>query len=202
MLQFDVHKTLGEMRLHLVGEAGEGVTALVGASGAGKTSLLNMIAGLLKPDQGHITLNGIDLSSLPPHQRQIGYVFQEQLLFPHMNVERNLRYGGDVEFASVVKFLGLSPLLLRRPATLSGGEKQRVALARALLSAPRLLLLDEPLANLDQARKDEILPYLEKLQSQFGIPTLFVSHQADEVRRLAKHILQIENGAIKPLPRS
>ena len=199
MLRFDLSKRLGSKSFHFVGEAGEGVTAIVGPSGAGKTTLLNLISGLMKVDAGHLIFNSQDIMQLPAHQREIGYVFQDQLLFPHMSVEKNLRYGeraGRIGFADILGFLKLDALLARRPATLSGGEKQRVALGRTLLSQPRLLLLDEPLANLDQARKDEILPYLESLQERFSIPTLFVSHNRDEVKRLALRILTIENGQI------
>ncbi len=198
MLRFDLSKTLGSKHFHFTGETGPGVTAIVGPSGAGKTTLLNLISGLIRPDGTSLDLDGKDLLQLPPHQRGIGYVFQDQLLFPHMNVEKNLRYGereGHIRFDDLLHFLNVTPLLAQRPTTLSGGEKQRVALGRALLTQPHLLLLDEPLANLDQARKDEILPYLENLQPRFGIPTLFVSHNAEEVRRLADRILTVENGA-------
>jgi molybdate transport system ATP-binding protein len=198
MLRFDLSKTLGKKHFHFIGETGPGVTAIVGPSGAGKTTLLNLISGLVKTTGTSLILNGEDLLHQPPHRRGIGYVFQDQLLFPHMSVEQNLRYGereGHIRFDDLLHFLNVSPLLERRPATLSGGEKQRVALGRALLSQPRLLMLDEPLANLDQARKDEILPYLENLQPRYSIPTLFVSHNAGEVQRLADRILTVENGA-------
>lgn len=199
MLRFDLSKHLGGKDFHFAGEAGDGVTAIVGPSGAGKTTLLNLISGLLKADAGHLSFNDQDIMRLPAHQRQIGYVFQDQLLFPHMSAEKNLRYGerpGHISFNDILGFLNLETLLARRPATLSGGEKQRVALGRTLLSQPRLLLLDEPLANLDQARKDEILPYLENMQSRFSIPTLFVSHNMDEVKRLASRVLTIQDGRI------
>ncbi|MBG1232673.1 ATP-binding cassette domain-containing protein [Aestuariivirga litoralis] len=199
MLRFDLTKILGAKHFHFVGEAGEGVTAVVGPSGAGKTTLLNMIAGLIKPDSGQLSFNGTDITRLPPHLRRIGYVMQDQLLFPHMSVEGNLRYGlreGQITFDALVHFMALEALLARRPANLSGGEKQRVALGRTLLSQPQLLLLDEPLANLDQDRKNEILPYLESLQSRFNIPTLFVSHNANEVQRLADRFLHVAEGQI------
>ena len=199
MLRFDLSKQLGGKQFHFTGDAGDGVTAVVGPSGAGKTTLLNLISGLMKPDDGQLSFDGQDITQLPAHRRAIGYVFQDQLLFPHMSVEKNLRYGkrsGKITFDGILGFLQLDSLLARRPATLSGGEKQRVALGRALLAQPRLLLLDEPLANLDQARKDEILPYLEALQSRFSIPTLFVSHNVEEVKRLASRVLTVQDGRL------
>jgi molybdate transport system ATP-binding protein len=186
---------------------GRGVTALFGPSGSGKTTLLRCIAGLERPlgrleVQGEVWQGGGRF--LPPHRRAVGYIFQEANLFPHLSVRDNLDYGmrraspepggGLGGFDSVVALLGLETLLPRRPDRLSGGERQRVAIARALLTAPRLLLMDEPLASLDLARKKEILPYLERLHAELDIPVLYVSHAADEVARLADHLVLMEGG--------
>jgi molybdate transport system ATP-binding protein len=187
-----------------------GITALFGPSGSGKTSIINAIAGLLRVQEGHIVIGGetvLDTKTnvfVPPRLRRIGYVFQEARLFPHMNVESNLRFGmrrapvppEESEFTRVTSMLGLETLLTRRPRNLSGGEKSRVALGRALLSAPRLLLLDEPLAALDAARKAEIFPYLEKLRDEAKLPILYVSHSIDEVSRLADNVIAIRDGAV------
>jgi molybdate transport system ATP-binding protein len=184
-----------------------GVTALFGRSGCGKTSLVNLIAGLLRPAGGRIALDdavwfdhgrGIDV---PAHQRRIGYVFQDARLFPHYSVRGNLRYGAPRDLPArdldaVVELLGLATLLERRPRSLSGGERQRVALGRALLTRPKLLLLDEPLASLDLSRREEVLPYLARLRDAFAIPMVFVSHQFDEVLRLATHLVVIEEGRV------
>ena len=186
------------------------VTALFGPSGAGKTSLINMIAGLSRPQRGHITIDGAVLCDteqnihLPPHRRQAGYVFQESRLFPHYTVAGNLTYGqkrkGDapplVGFDDVVSVLNLGGLLKRRPANLSGGERQRVAIGRALLSNPRFLLMDEPLASLDLARKAEIMPLIEQIRSLCRIPILYVSHAVDEILRLADRMVLVEQGSI------
>lgn len=187
-----------------------GVTALFGASGAGKTTLINAVAGLVRPDRGRIAVAGTVLFdsaagiNLKPEQRRVGYVFQDGRLFPHMSVATNLRYGERrhppseriARFDDVVSLLGLEALLHRRPRTLSGGEKQRVAIGRALLAAPRVLLMDEPLAALDAARKQEILPYLEKLRDRFALPVLYVTHDRAEVERLAGQIVLMEGGHV------
>jgi molybdate transport system ATP-binding protein len=187
-----------------------GITALFGPSGSGKTSIINAVAGLLRPRKGHIVIGGetvLDTQTglfVPPRLRRIGYVFQDARLFPHMSVETNLRFGmrraavppDESEFVRVAAMLGLQALLTRRPRNLSGGEKSRVALGRALLSAPRLLLLDEPLAALDAARKAEIFPYLEKLRDEARLPILYVSHSLDEVSRLADNVIAIRAGAV------
>lgn len=185
-----------------------GITALFGPSGSGKTSIVNVIAGLLRPQHGTIVIGGetvLDTQSgtfVPPQLRRIGYVFQDARLFPHMSVERNLRFGWrrapipaeESEFAHIVSLLGLETLLARRPSKLSGGEKNRVALGRALLSSPRVLLLDEPLAALDAARKAEILPYLERLRDEAKLPMLYVSHSLDEVAQLADSVIVMKAG--------
>ncbi len=187
-----------------------GITALFGPSGAGKTSIVNAIAGLLKPQEGRIVigddvvLDTAQRAFVPPRQRRIGYLFQDARLFPHMSVETNLRFGlrrapepvSEEEFAHIVSLLGLEQLLSRRPAKLSGGEKGRVALGRALLSSPRLLLLDEPLSALDAARKNEILPYLERLRDEARLPMLYVSHSLDEVARLADSVIVLKDGRV------
>ena len=187
-----------------------GIIALFGRSGSGKTTLVNLIAGLLAPDAGEVSLDGEVLTdtqagiSVPAERRRIGYVFQNARLFPHLNVAGNLRYGAKraravapfIRFDEVVALLGLEPLLTRRTHQLSGGERQRVALARALLSQPRLLLLDEPLASVDVARREEVLPYLEALRDRLEIPMVYVSHQFEEVLRLATHLVLIEAGEV------
>jgi molybdate transport system ATP-binding protein len=183
---------------------GRGVTALFGPSGSGKTTLLRCIAGLER-GAGRLEVKGEvwqDANNfVPTHRRPLGYVFQDARLFAHLSVRGNLDYGlrrapgaATADRASVIELLGLGPLQDRLPERLSGGEQQRVAIARALLTAPRLLLMDEPLASLDLARKQEILPYLERLRDELEIPVLYVSHAADEVTRLADHIVVMENG--------
>ena len=186
-------------------QAGSGVTALFGRSGAGKTTVVNAVAGLLRPDSAHITLDGTVFNDaktcLPPHKRRIGYVFQDARLFPHLNVAQNLDYA--LRFGArpkgrdhIIDLLGIAALLDRRPGTLSGGERQRVALGRALLAEPRLLLMDEPLAALDGPRKSDILPYLDRLKSETGVPILYVSHAVDEVARLADHMVLLAGGRV------
>jgi molybdate transport system ATP-binding protein len=190
---------------------GPGVIAVFGRSGSGKTTLLNLIAGLQRPDAGHIrlaheTLTDTDAGiEIPVERRRIGYVFQEPRLFPHLNVAANLRYGETrarhapriAGFAEVVSLLGLERLLTRQPQRLSGGERQRVALGRALLSQPRLLLLDEPLASLDLTRREEVLPYLEALRDNLAIPMVYVSHQFEEVLRLATYLVVLDGGRVR-----
>ena len=183
-----------------------GVTAIFGPSGAGKTSILRAVAGLLTPESGKIGIGGdtwFDSDArvnIPTHRRGTGYVFQEPRLFPHLSVEQNIRYGAPrrAKLDAQVALLGLGPLLGRRPTGLSGGEAQRVALARALLSEPRILLMDEPLSALDQALKDDILPYLEGLCRETALPILYVSHDIDEVARLADRIALLEQGRTSP----
>jgi len=185
---------------------GRGVTALFGQSGSGKTTLLRLIAGLERAEGGELNVNGQvwqDADSfLPTHRRPLGYVFQEASLFPHLSVRRNLEFGlrrvaaaeRKVSLEQAIELLGIGPLLERRPDSLSGGERQRVGIARALAVSPRILLMDEPLAALDLARKKEILPYLEKLHDELEIPLLYVSHAPDEVARLADHIVVMDAG--------
>ena len=205
MIEISIKQTRPSFILDVSLKLGQGVTALFGASGAGKSSLLNLVAGLEQPDSGRIRIGSETLYdsrakiNLAVHKRRIGYVFQDALLLPHLSVRNNLRYGikqGGMEFSSIVEFLGISPLLDRSPSTLSGGERQRVAIGRALLSAPRLLLMDEPLASLDMDRKREIFPYIEQLQKKFGIPVIFVSHAIEEVARLANHVVVMRDGKV------
>ncbi|HET9018237.1 MAG TPA: molybdenum ABC transporter ATP-binding protein [Acetobacteraceae bacterium] len=182
-----------------------GVTALFGPSGAGKSTVLAAVAGLLRPGFCRLTLDGTTIADTasglwtPPERRRIGLVFQDAMLFPHMNVAANLRYGmrraaqGKIGFDDVVALLDLARLLDRRPHTLSGGERQRVAIGRALLAQPRLLLLDEPLASLDAARKAEILPFLARLKTALALPMLYVTHALEEVARLADHLVLLRD---------
>ncbi|MGH8177485.1 MAG: molybdenum ABC transporter ATP-binding protein [Steroidobacter sp.] len=194
----------------LIEVADAGVIALFGRSGCGKTTLVNIVAGLLEADDARVEIDGIVLEDaqervrLPAERRRIGYVFQDARLFPHFDVLGNLRYGerrvrdgaARITLDQVVALLGLQALLSRRVQQLSGGERQRVALGRALMSQPRLLLLDEPLAALDAARREEVLPYLEKLRDELRIPMIYVSHQFEEVLRLATHVVLLEQGRV------
>ena len=185
--------------------AGSAVTAVFGASGAGKTSLLEVVAGLRRPDAGRVVLNGRVLDDaakglhVPPRLRRVGYVPQDDTLFPHLSVASNLAYArvSTAEArARVSDILELGPLLGRRPAFLSGGERRRVALARALLAAPEVLLLDEPLTGLDAPLKARVLPYLRRVREEFAVPTLYVSHAADEVVALADDVLVLDRGTV------
>ena len=207
MLKINVKKTLGALSLNLNIEIpARGVTAIFGRSGAGKSSLINLVAGLVTPQSGTITLNDNVLFdseqkiNLPPEKRHIGYVFQEHRLFPHYTVEKNLKYGckrfNSSYFLQIVELLGIQNLLERFPLSLSGGEKQRVAIGRALLSNPDILLMDEPLSALDLRRKQELLNYLDQLSSQIEIPILYVTHSLDEIIRLADQVILIEQGQI------
>jgi molybdate transport system ATP-binding protein len=198
--EVDVLRRFADAEVRLSFTSGSGLTALFGPSGAGKTSVLNMVAGLLRPDAGRVAVAGETLFEagridLPPERRRAGYVFQDGRLFPHRSVAANLRYGlradGWLGFDEAVAFLGLGDLLDRRPRTLSGGEAQRVAIGRALLSGPRFLLMDEPLASLDAARADEIMRVIERIRDELRLPILYVSHQAAEVERLATHVVRL-----------
>jgi molybdate transport system ATP-binding protein len=210
VLSVNVEKQLGVLSLSVRFEATSGVTALFGSSGAGKTSVVNMIAGLLTPDRGSIALDDtvlFDASAgvnVPPYQRRIGYVFQEGRLFPHLSVRQNLDYGRWMSgrapdasaFERIVALLEIGALLDRRPRMLSGGERQRVAVGRALLMRPRLLLLDEPLASLGVTHKREILPYLVRLRDDAGVPMVYVSHAAAELRRIATNVIRLDAGSV------
>jgi molybdate transport system ATP-binding protein len=211
MLAVDVEKRLGDFSLLARFQTGSGVTAVFGPSGAGKTTLVNMISGLVAPDRGRIAIDDTVLFdaakriNLPPHRRRIGYVFQEGRLFPHLSVKHNLDYGRRMrglppdlaQLARIISLLDIGNLIDRRPGKLSGGERQRVAIGRALLMRPRLLLLDEPLASLDVARKREILPYLERLRDEVGVPMVYVSHQAAELRRIATSVVRLIGGKVE-----
>ena len=211
MLEVSVLKQLPGFRLDATLTAPTpGVIALFGRSGSGKSTLTNIISGLVSPDVGTVSLDGEALTdirrgiSVPAERRQIGYVFQDARLFPHLSVAGNLHYGLSravrapqfIRFEEVVALLGLETLLQRRPHQLSGGERQRVALGRALLSQPQLLLLDEPLAALDFPRREEVLPYFESLRDWLSIPMVYVSHQFEEVLRLATYIVLLEAGRV------
>lgn len=204
-LERDARDGLFAISTHI--QTKEKIVALSGPSGSGKTTILKMIAGLLKPDRGLLSVGssvlfdarrGIDA---PPHKRRIGFVFQDTRLFPHLSVKNNLAYGRVMNSlpkdlaheAHVIALLDIGHLLTRSTDDLSGGEKQRVAIARALLAKPQLLLLDEPLSSLDLARKQEILPYLQKLSGE-GVPMIYVSHDEDEIAQLAGCIVRVENG--------
>lgn len=210
VIALDVALRRRDFSLEAAFTAGPGLTALFGRSGSGKTTLIDLIAGLAKPDRGRIAVAGhvlVDRRAgifLPPHRRRVGVVFQDARLFPHLSVAQNLAYGrlfarlphDQGEFEAVTGMLGIAPLLARQPAGLSGGERQRVAIGRALLSRPRLLLMDEPLAALDEARKAEIIPYIERLRDEAGVPIVYVSHSVAEVARLAATIVVLDAGRV------
>jgi molybdate transport system ATP-binding protein len=209
-LEVDVAGRVGSFDVDVRFASDTGVTALFGHSGAGKTTVVNMIGGLVRPRRGRVVVNGRVLFDrergidLPPHRRRLGHVFQEGRLLPHLSVRHNLLYGrwfSSVRaeagrFDEVVELLGIGGLLARRPRSLSGGERQRVAIGRALLSAPAALLMDEPLASLDAPRKAEILPYLERLRDQARLPIIYVSHAIDEVAQLARTMVLMSDGRV------
>ncbi|HEV7608326.1 MAG TPA: molybdenum ABC transporter ATP-binding protein [Steroidobacteraceae bacterium] len=212
MLRVELRKRRGDFTLDVAfGAPNPGVTALFGRSGCGKSTLISLIAGLLPPDGGRVVVDedvlydGARQLSVDARHRRMGVVFQDARLFPHLSVRDNLEYGSrrlpralarTATFDDVVSLLGLGKLTDRRPHQLSGGEKQRVALGRALLVQPRLLLLDEPLASLDLARREEVLPYLERLRDAFAIPIVYVSHQFDEILRLATRVVLLDAGRV------
>jgi molybdate transport system ATP-binding protein len=210
MLSVDVAKQLGEFSLQIAFESTSRITGFYGPSGSGKSSLVNIIAGLSEPDRGRIVVEGEVLDDtaehvhVAPHKRRIGYVFQDARLFPHLSVAQNLDYGRRMNGLPrdgahperIVNMLDIGHLLTRRPAQLSGGERQRVALGRALLLKPRLLLLDEPLGALDLDRREEILPYLERLRDEENVPMVYVSHDPDEIRRLAGQVVMLKGGRV------
>jgi molybdate transport system ATP-binding protein len=201
----DVSRQMGDVRISARFEAGDGITALFGPSGAGKTTILNMVAGLIRPDEGRIAVNGHVLFDsaqgidLPPERRRLGYVFQDGRLFPHRRVRGNLLYGYNLAPAEArwmslddaAGFLGIGHLLDRWPRSLSGGEAQRVAIGRALLSGPQFLLMDEPLSSLDAARRDGIMTVIERIRSELGLPILYVSHDPAEIERLATTVIPV-----------
>ncbi|HSH99648.1 MAG TPA: molybdenum ABC transporter ATP-binding protein [Reyranella sp.] len=210
-LDVDVEAVRGSFRLAARFSTPPGVTALFGRSGSGKSSLVDIMAGLIRPQRGKVVVDGQTLVDtgrgvfVPKHRRRIGYVFQDSRLFPHLSVRQNLLYGrwfsraegGAVgDFGSIVELLGIGHLAERKPDSLSGGEKQRVAIGRALLAHPRLLLMDEPLAALDEARRAEILPYIERLRDVAGVPILYVSHSVTEVARLATTVVILSEGKV------
>jgi molybdate transport system ATP-binding protein len=209
-LAVDVRHRLERIALDVSIRAGGGLTAIVGPSGAGKTTLLHLVAGLIQPDQGRIVLGDDVLVDtvrgvgLPPNRRRIGYVTQESRLFPHLTVRQNLAYGhwftpmGErrLTLPAVVDMMDLATLLARRPSRLSGGERQRVALGRALMTSPRLLLLDEPLAAVDVARRQEILPYLDRLRLELALPTLYVTHAVEEIAARAEAVVAMDEGRV------
>lgn len=208
MLELNFTQTLGNHRLHLDEVLpGKGITAVFGVSGAGKTSLINAISGLTRPEAGRIVLNNRVLMDadksfyLAPEKRRIGYVFQDARLFPHYRVRGNLKYGMAksmaTQFDKLVELLGIHDLLDRFPSSLSGGEKQRVAIGRSILTAPELMLLDEPLASLDIPRKRELIPYLQRLAREINIPMLYVSHSLEEILHLADKVLVLDGGNVK-----
>lgn len=204
-LEVGIIARAGGFEVRAAFSVGTGVTALFGRSGSGKTTILKAVAGLLRPAEGRIALAGRPLFDataaidLPPERRGVGFVFQDARLFPHMSVRANLDYGksrgrGAPGFDAVVAMLGVEGLLDRRPATLSGGERQRVAIGRALLSGPDLLVMDEPLSSVDRARREDILPFLDRLRREARLPILLVTHEPDEILRLADAVVVIDGG--------
>jgi len=209
LLTVDCGVTLGDFPLNARFTAGPGITVLFGPSGAGKTTVLSLVAGLIRPDRGRIALNGNVLCDVaagvfvPAYKRRIGLVFQDAQLFPHLTVAQNLAFGGwfnrqsnGLRRETVVDVLGIGHLVERRPARLSGGEKSRVALARALLSSPRYLLMDEPLSALDEDKRTAILPLIERVRDEFGVPMLYVTHARDEAQRLARRVIRLADGRV------
>lgn len=209
-LSVDVEHRQGDFALRTRFDVPNGVTAIFGRSGSGKTTLARIVAGLIRPRRGRVVVDGTALVDtdrgiwIPPHRRRIGFVFQDAQLLPHLDVRQNLLFGrwfsrdGDrgPDLAEVVALLGIAPLLGRRPAGLSGGERQRVAIGRALLARPRLLVMDEPLASLDDDRKAEILPFLERLRDETRVPIAYVTHALPEILRLADTMVRLDGGTV------
>jgi len=206
VIAIDIQLTQGSFRLEVTARVNGKATAIFGPSGSGKTTTLDAIAGLRAPDRGAITIDGRALFSssqrinLPPHQRHVGYVPQDVALFPHMNVRRNLLYGrhpgSSPPLERVVSMLEIESLVDREVGALSGGERQRVALGRALMSGPSLLLLDEPLAAVDVPLRRRILPYLERVRDELHLPIVYVSHDREEVQRLADYVIVLDAGRV------
>lgn len=208
-LHVDVAVKAGEFTLDADFRAGQGITAIFGQSGAGKSTLLRTVAGLMRPERAQVEFGGRVVEDtekgirVAARKRRVGFVFQDDRLFPHMSVRRNIAYGargnarpGQEQFDGIIGLLGIADLLDRRPATLSGGERKRVAIARALMSDPQILLMDEPLASLDFARRERIMPYLERIRSNTRIPILYVSHEIDEIARLADTLVIMSQGRV------
>jgi molybdate transport system ATP-binding protein len=210
-LEVDIDHVRDHFHLTARFSSAPGLTALFGRSGSGKSTLVDIIGGLIRPMRGRVAVDGqvlVDTDRgvfVPKHRRRVGYVFQDSQLFPHLSVRNNLLYGrwfarngggASGDLSSVVELLGIGTLLDRRPDSLSGGEKQRVAIGRALLAHPRLLLMDEPLASLDEARRVEILPYVERLRDEAGVPIVYVSHSVAEVARLATTVVILTDGKV------
>ncbi len=209
MIEVDVRLQRGAFGVDCAFRSESGAVALFGRSGSGKSTVLELIAGRLHPDAGTVRIDGevlVDVARgifVPPHRRRVGLVFQDSLLFPHLSVRGNLFYGRrfgrgaqPVDADAVIDLLGVGHLLERRPGSLSGGERQRVAIGRALLSGPRLLLLDEPLAALDFERRQEIMPYVVRLRDELRWPLVYVSHAVDEVARIARDVVLLEAGRV------
>ena len=203
--------TFGRVQIDVRLELESGLTALIGPSGSGKTTILNAVAGVMRPDFCVVRLDDDVLADtasgiwVPAHRRRIGYVFQEPRLFPHLTVRQNLMFGrwfqrhrnGGLDPADVIEQLNLGPFLHRRPGRLSGGEKQRLALGRALLARPRLLLLDEPLASIDQTHRETILPYLDRIRAEHDVTAMYVTHTWAEVSGRADRVVEVEEGRVK-----
>ena len=216
-LAVEIDHDFGGVRIDVAVSLDAGLTAIVGPSGSGKTTILNVIAGVLRPDRAVVRIDDQVVADTPAgiwraaHRRRIGYVFQEPRLFPHLTIRQNLMFGhwfnrkvpGGIDSAEVIDLLNLGGLLGRRPSRLSGGEKQRVALGRALLAKPRLLLMDEPLASIDRAHRETILPYLDRVRAEHAVPTIYVTHTWSEVADRADHVVELADGAVvfsgKPL---
>lgn len=209
MIEVKLKKNLGTFDVDVdFSSESMGITVLAGPSGSGKTTIINMIAGLLTPDEGRIFINNrllfdsVKRINCPVDQRRCGYIFQDGRLFPHMNVRRNLLYGKHSDrsmLKETVRLLGINHLLDRMPAYLSGGEKQRVAIGRALLMRPQVLLMDEPLASLDQERREELMTYIDRLPEQFGIPVFYVTHSTREILRLSDKLIRVDKGRIESI---